>query len=179
MRNPHKASRVNKGPEADNRFTPRALVKALHEEFHFTVDVAGHPLAPATEIIGNVWTFPTVDGVIRSWARHRVWCNPPFSDIAAWVRKAHTEVCVHRQCPLVVMLLPWNRQEQGWWQQYIEPWRDTPGYAGDSTIQTIALGGGKYGAVGRVKYGTPEDPEGRHHKNSPNFGSGLVIWRVT
>jgi len=28
-----------------------------------------------------------------------------------------------------------------------------------------------------VKYGTPEDPEGKRAKNSPNFGSGLVIWR--
>lgn len=171
-RNPHKASRVNKGPSADDRFTPRYLIEALHKEFRFTLDAAGNIKSPATQIISS-WPG---DGLVVSWKNERVFCNPPYSQIPRWVEKATLEMDAGG-CALVVMLLPWNRQEQPWWQHYIEMGRDGRLPNLNSRITTIALGGGQYGVKGRVKYGTPADPEGKRPHNSPSFGSGLVIWR--
>jgi hypothetical protein len=172
MRNPHKASRVNKGPDADDRFTPRYLIEALHQEFKFTVDAAGHRNSPATNIIHLYWgglKAGGMDGLQQSWRRDRVWVNPPFSDIQAWVEKANAEM--QAGCKLVVMLMPWNRQEQPFWQRYIEPFRDGKIYLGGlATIITRALSP-------RVRYGNPKDPEGKK-AGSPNFPSGLVIWRA-
>lgn len=171
--NPHKASRVNKGPGADDRFTPRYLIEALHEEFRFNADAAGNKQAPSARVIGGCWDpRDGVDGLALPWIGCRVFCNPPFSNIPSWVEKATYEN--RAGCPLIVMLLPWNRQEQPWWQKEIEPYRDSQKMP---NITTIALGGGQYGVKGRVKYGTPADPEGKRPKNSPNFSSGLVIWR--
>lgn len=172
-RNPHKASRVNKGPSADDRFTPRYLIEALHKEFSFNVDAAGNPLAPAYDVIGRRWGPGVVgaeDALALDWVGKKVFVNPPFSQIPAWVEKAHVEARVG--CLLIVMLLPWNRQEQPFWHAFIECRRDGKLLAGQEpfTVETRAI-------KGRVKYGTPDDPEGKRPHNSPNFGSGLVIWR--
>ena len=53
-----------------------------------------------------------------------VWCNPPYSAIRPWVLKAWAE---HDVAHSIVMLLPANRTEQGWWQELVEPHRDRPG----------------------------------------------------
>jgi len=51
-----------------------------------------------------------------------VGCNPPYSSIEPWVKKAWDEI--RREALVVCMLLPANRTEQPWWQQHIEPFRD-------------------------------------------------------
>jgi hypothetical protein len=52
-----------------------------------------------------------------------VWCNPPYSGIGDWVQKAWSE---YRRTKGIVMLLPANRVEQRWWQDFVEPFRDRP-----------------------------------------------------
>lgn len=64
------------------------------------------------------------DGTAQDWAGERVWCNPPYSDIAPWIRKAWD--CWTSTLG-VTMLLPANRTEQSWWQLLVEPYRDRPG----------------------------------------------------
>jgi DNA N-6-adenine-methyltransferase Dam len=59
-------------------------------------------------------------GLTGSWAGYRVWCNPPFSGIASWVRKAWSSPGAE----LVVMVVPSTRREQKWWQDLVEPYRD-------------------------------------------------------
>lgn len=103
----------------DDRETPPEVFAPLHERYAFTLDVA------ATAHNAKVPRYFDVDadGLAQSWGGERVWCNPPYSGIEPWVRKAWTE----EACPLVVMLLPANRTEQGWWQALVEPYRDRAG----------------------------------------------------
>ena len=81
--------------------TPPDLRAALDREFHFTLD----PCAP-----GQVW-----DGREISWAKHRVFCNPPYSGgkrkrIEPWLQKA-------REAALAVYLLP-SRTDTAWFHDY-------------------------------------------------------------
>lgn len=90
-------------------------INAAH---HFTIDVA------ATADNARLPRFWTVDdnALEQSWRHERVWCNPPYSDLATWTAKAWQ--AHYDGCQLIVMLLPANRTEQGWWQRNIEPMRD-------------------------------------------------------
>lgn len=105
----------------DDRGTPDYLFAPLHEEHGFTLDVA----AAAHNTKLPRFFDRLTNGLAQSWAGEVVWCNPPYSDLRAWTEKALAEV--QRGCPKVVMLLPANRTEQGWWQELIEPIRDREG----------------------------------------------------
>ena len=92
----------------------------------------------------------------------RVWCNPPYSNLGAWVRKARIEY-VEGRASIVVMLLPANRCEQPWWQNNIEPWRDT------------RFGPKVEFLPGRMRFERPDvtiGPKG----DRPPFGCCLVVW---
>lgn len=127
--------------DVDDRGTPDDIFLPLHAEFDFTLDAAAarhnakckryyaRGPSPANDNGRQLSLFPEevvadpdalgYDGLLQPWGRgERVWVNPPFSNIAPWVAKATF-------CPAtVVMLLPANRTEQPWWQEYIEPYRD-------------------------------------------------------
>lgn len=102
----------------DDRKTPLAIFEPLDREHHFTLDVA------ASKENARCERFYTLhdDGLLRSWANERVWCNPPFSRLEPWLAKAWSEM--ENGCELVVMLLPANRCEQPWWHRHVEPFRD-------------------------------------------------------
>ena len=104
----------------DDRGTLPALFDPLHAVHRFTLDVAA---SEANHRCDRYFTREH-DGLLRSWSGERVWCNPPYSRLEPWVAKAWAEM--RDGCELVVMLLPANRSEQGWWQEYIEPFRDGP-----------------------------------------------------
>jgi phage N-6-adenine-methyltransferase len=143
----------------DERITPPAIFDPLNAEFRFTLDAAANERNRKTRL-----HFDRIsNGLSQSWQHHRVWCNPPYSDIRPWVEKAWAE---HRVgCPLIVMLLPANRTEQRWWQDLIEPFRD-----GRGPLETRFY-------RGRFNFGLPDNPEGKFH-SSPPFGCALVIWRA-
>jgi hypothetical protein len=64
----------------------------------------------------------------------------------------------------IVMLLPANRVEQGWWQDEVEPYRDKP----DSPLRVEFL-------RGRMRFDRPgwtPGPKG----DRPPFGCCLLIW---
>jgi hypothetical protein len=159
----------------DDRRTPRSLFDPLHEEFGFTVDAAA---SADNALLPAYWTMADdATSSLVSWAGERVWCNPPFSALWDWVRKANDE---HRQdCPLIVMLLPADRTEQPWWQTYIEPCRD--GKRPDCPGLTTRF------LAKRVKFGLPPDhPDadkglangktGGKYRYPP-FGCVLAIWQ--
>jgi phage N-6-adenine-methyltransferase len=142
--------------KVDDRRTPRSLFDPLNDEFRFTLDVAAsdeNTLCPAYFTIAD-------DGLSRRWFGS-VWCNPPYSDCSAWVRKANYE---SQWCESVVMLLPANRTEQAWWQDFIEPYRG-------SQIETRFL-------RGRLRFDTPSHDYTKQPKgNRPPFGVVVVIWK--
>jgi phage N-6-adenine-methyltransferase len=121
---PQQTSKRGAKLHVDNLETPWEFFTPLHERFGFTLDVAALPHNAKCE----QFFTPEEDGLERTWAGERVWCNPPYSNIEPWVRKAWREY----ECEdygeafppeLIVMLLPANRTEQGWWQREVEPYR--------------------------------------------------------
>lgn len=147
--------------EIDERYTLTETFGPLSEEFGFTLDAA----ATAENAKCPLFFDRTVNGLVQSWAKQKVWCNPPFSDLEAWVRKARCET-FHGGCPLVVMLLPANRSEQPWWQDYIEPVRDR------------GIGVSTRNLRKRRNFGRPGQPDGKYPTGVP-FGLVIVIFENT
>jgi phage N-6-adenine-methyltransferase len=148
-----------RGPddEIDDRGTTWEFFEPLHAAHRFTLDVAA---APHNAKVDNYYTR-FADGLLQPWPG-RVWCNPPYSDIGAWVAKAWREWHAGRP-ELIVMLLPANRTEQGWWQDQVEPYRDR---GGELTTEFIR------GRLRFIKSGATEiKPNER-----PPFGVVLLRW---
>lgn len=83
--------------------TPAETYAALDAEFHFTLDPC--PLNGGDRMIMEH------DGLARSWAGHRVYCNPPYGrGLAQWLDKA----C---EADVAVYLLP-SRTDTAWWHQH-------------------------------------------------------------
>lgn len=155
----HPQQLAKRGPqeEVDDRATTPEVFAPLHARFRFTVDAAALPHNAKLE---RFWT-PEQDGMAQSWVGERVWCNPPYSSIEPWVVKAWRS-----GAELVVMLLPANRTEQGFWQRHIEPRRDVPGGV---RVEFLP------GRIRFIKRGaTTVGPNER-----PPFGVCLVIWDRT
>jgi phage N-6-adenine-methyltransferase len=107
--------------DVDDRAVHPAHFLTFVERFgEFTLDAA----AAAHNARCDRYFDAETDGLRQSWAGELVWCNPPYSSIEPWVRKAWAEAEWTRG---IVMLLPNNRTEQRWWQRLVEPRRDRPG----------------------------------------------------
>jgi phage N-6-adenine-methyltransferase len=141
--------------DVDDRQTTPELFDPLNEKFGFTVDVA------ASELNKKCDRYYTIedDGLAQSWAGEVVWCNPPYSDIQAWVVKAWAET----EAKAIVMLLPANRTEQGWWQDHVEPYRD------------IGIGLRTEFLRGRLRFIQTGNTEISPNERPP-FGCVLLIW---
>lgn len=103
------------------------------------------------------------DGLAQSWAGERVWCNPPYSNLYAWVEKAWKELPSTRG---IVMLLPANRAERKWWQELVEPFRDRKG----SPLRVEFL-------PGRMRFIKPGQTAVGPNERPP-FGCCLLIFSV-
>lgn len=158
----HPQQTAVRGPldEVDDRTTPPEVFDPLMERFRFrfTIDVA----AAAHNARCDRFYTRADNGLLQPWTGERVWCNPPYSDLASWTEKAWRESA---SAELIVMLLPANRTEQGWWQDSIEPFRDGRHPNGPRTEFWR-------GRTRFIKAGATEiKPNER-----PPFGCVLVIW---
>jgi phage N-6-adenine-methyltransferase len=144
------------GPRShvDDRGTTADVFDPLHERFGFTVDVAA---AAHNAKLPRYYTIED-DGLVQSWAGERVWCNPPYSKIEPWCAKAWES-----GAQLVVMLLPANRTEQGWWQREVELSRDRP-----NGVRVEFL-------PGRLRFLKPGQKQIGANERPP-FGCCLLIW---
>lgn len=152
------------GPRShvDDRAATPADFAVWQQRFAFSIDVA------ASDENAKLPRYFTAeqDALRLSWAGERVYCNPPYSDIEPWLEKAHGEWLlsgrVYGGPELIVMLLPANRTEQGWWQRHVEPYR----LAGEIRVEFLP---------GRLRFLKP----GQKHiapNERPPFGCCLVIW---
>ena len=157
----HRQQVAERGADAqvDDRATTPEVFAPLHERFAFTIDVAA---SPHNTKCARYFTFED-NGLEQPWAGERVWCNPPYSSIGPWLAKAWEE---HERATLIVMLLPANRTEQGWWQDYVEPFRDR---VGSPLRVTFLRGRLRFIAAGKTVVGPNERPP---------FGCCLVTWNV-
>lgn len=144
-------------PDVDDRATDPVFFDMLNDRFRFTVDVC------ATEQNAKLPRFytPGDNGLKKPWAGERVWCNPPYSDIEPWVIKAWHEW--NLGVDLVVMLLPANRTEQGWWHRRVERARDR---SGPLRVEFLP---------GRLRFIRP-GAQFVGPNERPPFGCCLLIW---
>lgn len=144
----------------DDRATHPSHFDLFNAEFGpFTIDVA----AAEWNTKCDRYYDKATNGLAQSWAGERVWCNPPYSAIEPWIRKAWDEWAYGRP-ELIVMLLPANRTEQKWWQRLVEPQRDRD----DSFRVRFLPGRMKFIKAGALDVGPNERPP---------FGCCLLIWR--
>jgi phage N-6-adenine-methyltransferase len=146
-------------PFVDDRETTPEVFDALHERFRFTVDVA------ASNENAKLPRFYTAedDGLAHDWRGERVWCNPPYSNIEPWLSKAWGHQPIRPQgAELIVMLLPANRTEQGWWQKWVEPFRH------NDRLKVEFL-------PGRMRFIPPGEDSVKPNSRPP-FGCCLLIW---
>lgn len=141
----------------DDRATHPLNFGPLHDRFGFTIDVAAAPHNTKCDRFYDV----AMDGLAQSWANEMVWCNPPYSDIAPWVRKAWDQ---HNTARGIVMLLPANRTEQQWWQLMVEPFRDRA--QSPLTVEFLP---------GRMRFLKPGQTAVGPNERPP-FGCLLLIW---
>ncbi len=145
--------------DTDTRITPDEIFQPLHKIHRFTIDVA----ANAENARVPRFFDRAANGLAHSWADEVAWCNPPFSDLYGWTSKAFHEVR-EGGCLSVVMLVPANRTEQPWWQEFVEPYRENR----DGFCRTHFV-------PRRRTFGTSTNPTGKY-AGSPPFGIVLVTY---
>jgi phage N-6-adenine-methyltransferase len=149
-----------RGPrsDVDERTINAADFAVFHKRFRFTIDAAA---TRANARLPRYWTEDD-DALKQSWAGERVWCNPPYShpNLARFAEKAWSE---SQAADLIVMLVPANRTEQRWWQDWIEPDRDD-GHG----LHTEFL-------PGRIRFLAPGQAEIGPNERPP-FGCCLLVW---
>ncbi len=79
--------------------TPPEIFRQLNDEFHFTLDAAAEA---ETALCGTYFTEED-DALKQNWGEHIVFCNPPYSKLRAFAKKAYEE---SRRGATVVMLVP-------------------------------------------------------------------------
>lgn len=167
--------------EVDDRGTKWEFIRELEARFGapFTLD----PAAAEHNAKAPTYYTRTDNGLEKPWSG-RVWCNPPYSrvpgvsDLGSWVRKAWMEwqghlpgerltraVVVNNRPERIVMLVPANRVEQAWWQDYVEPYRDRPG--ADLRVEFQR---------GRMRFDQPAHWVRPEKGDRPPFGLALLIW---
>jgi phage N-6-adenine-methyltransferase len=146
----------------DDRRTRAEVFEPWHRRYAFTLDAA------ANADNAKCAAFYSIEksGLTHQWAG-RVWCNPPFSNCAAWVAKAHEEIRRAAGPDLVCMLLPANRCEQKWWQVYVEPYRDRSPVGGVRLTSTFL--------PGRPRFDRP-DWRAPRKGDRPPFGLVVLTW---
>lgn len=128
---------------SDEWATPEDFFNMINQEFHFNLD----PCATSENHKCEKFFTMEQNGLNMDWGGYRVFCNPPYSNIAEWVAKCYEEGC--KENTLVCMLIP-ARTDTRYFHDYI---------LNRSEVRFIK---------GRLKFG--------QSKNSAPFPSMLVVY---
>lgn len=129
---------------SDEWATPQDFYEKLNKEFNFTLD----PCATAENHKTTKYFTKEQDGLIQNWQGNIVFCNPPYSNIAEWVKKCYSESL--KENTIVVLLIP-ARTDTKYFHNYI---------LNRSEIRFVK---------GRLKFG--------NCKNAAPFPSIVIIFR--
>jgi site-specific DNA-methyltransferase (adenine-specific) len=105
-------SKVIYSSKNDEWTTPDDLFNKLNAEFNFTLDAAA---SNENYKVANYYTIQD-DGLRRSWGGEIVFCNPPYSNINEWVKKAYNESLKPKTT--IVLLIP-ARTDTKFFHKYI------------------------------------------------------------
>lgn len=156
---PQQVGKRGAADRVDDRGTDAEFFATMTERFGpFGLDVAASAANAKCE---RYYTLDD-DALVQPWNAERVWCNPPYSNLKLWLPKAWAEWRANEHMKVLVMLLPANRTEQGWWQDHVEPYRL------DGSLRVEFL-------RGRLRFDRPGveiGPKG----DRPPFGCCLLIW---
>lgn len=137
------AHEIGRRGRKDDWLTPRDLIDRLGP---FDLD----PCAPCDPPwpTAAAMVAPPDDGLAIPWLG-RVWCNPPYSKVARWMK-----ACADHRTAIALVFA---RVETDWWWRYI--W---------------AQASAAFFFRGRLRFQRPENIERRY----PNAGapSALVVW---
>ena len=97
---------------SDEWSTPSDVFDRLNNEFNFNLDACATDLNHKCE---NYFT-QAENGLNQSWGGYRVFCNPPYSNISEWVKKAYYES--YKADTLICLLIP-ARTDTRYFQEYI------------------------------------------------------------
>lgn len=101
--------------------TPRAFFEKYNEEFNFDLDAA----ADSTNALCPRYLGPGSplgeDALIMDWPGESIWLNPPYDQIAAFMKKAWEQ---NQLGKTVVCLIP-SRTDTRYWHSYIEGHAET------------------------------------------------------
>jgi phage N-6-adenine-methyltransferase len=129
--------------KSDEWPTPQDFFDRLDAEFRFQLDAA----ADGQNCKVVRYFDQSTNGLEREWHPFTTWCNPPYSDIAQWVKKSYEE---SSRGATVVMLIP-ARTDTRYWHDYVMKAHE---------IRFVK---------GRLKFGDS--------KNSAPFPSAVVVFR--
>lgn len=98
--------------ESDEWETPKDFYEQINEEFSFNLD----PCATEANHKCELYYTAEEDGLSKNWGGRRVFCNPPYSQIAKWVEKCYEEG--RKENTLVALLIP-SRTDTRYFHDYI------------------------------------------------------------
>lgn len=141
--------------DRDTYRTPPELFAALNSEFNFQIDVAASSanalcrtyISAENDALNMDW-FPTDDEFTGIYA----YCNPPYSCVGPWVRKAAEQAKIGIGCVMLVMA----DTSVGWYAEAIK------------TCQEV-----RFIVGGRISFLNPETGKPAAGNNK---GSKLLIW---
>lgn len=150
--------------DRDRRFTLDSTLDAIADRFghRWDLDVCAEELA---HVCDRYYSLERGEnGLALPW-HGDVWCNPPWSELSKWVRRAW-DAWRGGACSTITMLIP-VRCEQPFWQSLVEPYRDQP----NSPLKTWFV-------PKRQEFGSPTDPK-KLIKGSPPFICVVLHWSET
>lgn len=107
---------VHYSQKSDEWETPQDVFDRLNKLFNFDIDVASSE--DNTKVKDKYFTIKD-DALSINWGSNTtVWCNPPYSTVKLWIKKAYEESILG---VTVVMLIP-ARTDTRAWHDYIFPY---------------------------------------------------------
>lgn len=97
--------------QSDEWETPDTIFENLNKIFNFTLDAAS---SDKNAKLPKHYTVED-DGLAKSWEGERVFCNPPYSQVKKWVKKAYDE---RNKAKVIVFLIP-ARTDTMWFHEYV------------------------------------------------------------
>jgi phage N-6-adenine-methyltransferase len=106
--------------KSDEYITPQWLYDQLNKQYKFKLD----PATTEDNVLGTEYYYSVADdGLSRSWRNVNTFVNPPYSNAAAWVEKAHDQFLINVQSnpKLVVVMLVASRTDSKWFHDIVIP----------------------------------------------------------